>query len=223
MQKAVLFFQDFHRKFTALMIPLPETRFTMRRTKEDALQTRCQLLQAAKALFNEKGFSRTTLAEIAQKAGLTRGAAYWHFKSKDEIFITIVEQALDDMTASKKQALSSPDCSAKERLQRLLALPCTLPTEYALVNSVATLLPAYPQFAELEASVQRHKDQLRKLVQDFLEDAQQQGLLTLHASTESTTKLLFLLFEGLYFHTQEGKVVTGEELSDFLEILCQFH
>lgn len=205
------------------MIPNPETRFTMRRTKEDALQTRCQLLQAAKALFNEKGFSRTTLAEIAEKAGLTRGAAYWHFKSKDEIFITIVEQALDDMTASKKQALSSPDCSAKERLQRLLALPCTLPTEYALVNSVATLLPAYPQFAELEASVQRHKDQLRQLVQDFLEDAQQQGLLTLHASTESTTKLFFLLFEGLYFHTQEGKVVTGEELSDFLEILCQFH
>lgn len=195
----------------------------MRRTKEDALQTRCQLLQAAKALFNEKGFSRTTLAEIAEKAGLTRGAAYWHFKSKDEIFITIVEQALDDMTASKKQALSSPDCSAKERLQRLLALPCTLPTEYALVNSVATLLPAYPQFAELEVSVQRHKDQLRQLVQDFLEDAQQQGLLTLHASTESTTKLFFLLFEGLYFHTQEGKVVTGEELSDFLEILCQFH
>ncbi len=194
----------------------------MRRTKEDALQTRRRLLQAAKELFKEKGFSRTTLAEIAQKAGLTRGAAYWHFKSKDEIFITVVEQALDDMTASKKQALNDPSCSPKERLQRLLALPCTLPTEYALVNSVATLLPSCPQFAELEACVQQHKDQLRQLVQDFLEDAQRQGLLTLHASTESTTKLFFLLFEGLYFHTQEGKEVTGQELSDFLEILCRF-
>lgn len=195
----------------------------MRRTKEDALQTRSRLLQAAKELFKEKGFPSTTLAEIAQTAGLTRGAAYWHFKSKDEIFITVVEQALDDMTASKKQALNDPDCSAKERLQRLLALPCTLPTEYALVNSVATLLPSYPQFAELEVSVQRHKDQLRQLVRDFLEEAQRQGLLTLHASTESTTKLFFLLFEGLYFHTQEGKVVTRQELSDFLEILCRFH
>lgn len=195
----------------------------MRRTKEDAMQTKYQLLLAAKELFNEKGFPSTTLAEIAQKAGLTRGAAYWHFKSKDEIFITVVEQALDDMTASKKQALNSPDCSAKERLQRLLALPCTLPTEYALVNSVATLLPSYPQFSELETSVQQHKDQLRQLVRDFLEDAQRQGLLTLHASTESTTKLFFLLFEGLYFHTQEGKIVTNQELSDFLEILCQFH
>lgn len=195
----------------------------MRRTKEDALQTRSRLLQAAKELFKEKGFPSTTLAEIAQTAGLTRGAAYWHFKSKDEIFITVVEQALDDMTASKKQALNDPDCSAKERLHRLLALPCTLPTEYALVNSVATLLPSYPQFAELEVSVQRHKDQLRQLVRDFLEEAQRQGLLTLHASTESTTKLFFLLFEGLYFHTQEGKVVTRQELSDFLEILCRFH
>lgn len=195
----------------------------MRRTKEDALQTRCRLLQAAKELFNEKGFSRTTLAEIAQRAGLTRGAAYWHFKSKDEIFITVVEQALDDMTASKKQALNRTDCSAKERLQQLLELPCSMPTEYALVNSVTTLLPACPQFAALEDSVQQHKEQLRQLVREFLEQAQRQNLLTLHASTESTTKLFFLLFEGLYFHTQEGKTVTKQELSDFLDILCRFH
>lgn len=195
----------------------------MRRTKEDAQQTKLRLQQAAKELFNEKGFSRTTLAEIAEKAGMTRGAAYWHFSSKDDLFITVVEQALDDMTLSKKQALSRTGCTAKERLQQLLLLPCSLPTEYALVNSVATLLPACPQFAELEESVQRHKDQLRQLVRNFLENAQQQGLLSLHASTESTTKLFFLLFEGLYFHTQEGKVVTEREISDFLEILCEFH
>lgn len=195
----------------------------MRRTKEDAQQTRQRLLQAARELFNEKGFANTTLTEIVQRAGLTRGAAYWHFKSKDEIFITVVEQALDDMTASKKQALSRADCTAKERLQELLELPCRMPAEYALVNSVAALLPACPQFAELEASVQQHKDQLRQLVRNFLEEAQNQGQLTLHASTESTTKLFFLLFEGLYFHTQEGKVVTSRELSDFLDIVCQFH
>lgn len=194
----------------------------MRRTKEDALQTRQHLLQAAKELFHEKGYARTTLSEIAQQAGLTRGAAYWHFKSKDELYILVVEQALDDMTASKKQALTCPGCSAREHLQRVLELPCKYPAEYALVNGVAPLLPSCPQFAALEESVQQHKDQLRQLVRSFLEEAQEQGLLTLHASVESTTQLFFLLFEGLYFHTQEGKYVTAREISDFLEILCEF-
>lgn len=194
----------------------------MKRTKEDALRTREKLLQSAKELFVEKGFAHTTLAEITQRAGLTRGAAYWHFKSKDDLYIAVVEQALAEMTVSKKQSLGRTDCSAKERLQLLLELPCAYPTEYALVNGVAALLPACPQFAELETHVQQHKDQLRELVAEFLQEAQQQHLLALQASVESTTKLFFLLFEGLYFYTQDGKTVTHRELSDFLDILCRF-
>lgn len=194
----------------------------MRRTKEDAQQTKQQLQAAAKELFNEKGFARTTLDEIARKAGMTRGAAYWHFRNKDELFETVVEKALEDMTESKKNALNCQEHSAKERLQQLLTLPRALPAEYALVNSVAALLPAYPHFAPLEQSVQRHKDQLRELVTEFLTQAQADGRLTLRVGIESTTKLFFLLFEGIYFHTQEGKEVTDKELSDFLDILCRF-
>jgi TetR/AcrR family transcriptional regulator, acrAB operon repressor len=63
-----------------------------RRTKEDALATRCRLLDAAELLFQAQGVSRTSLSDIARKAGATRGAVYWHFKDKADLFNAMMER-----------------------------------------------------------------------------------------------------------------------------------
>ncbi|QKN80271.1 acrEF/envCD operon transcriptional regulator [Scandinavium goeteborgense] len=57
-----------------------------RKTKEDALITRQQLLDAAIEQFSLRGVSSTTLTDIADAAGVTRGAVYWHFNNKVELF-----------------------------------------------------------------------------------------------------------------------------------------
>ena len=58
----------------------------MRKTKEEAYQTRCNLLAAALTVFYERGVSKASLDEIAKTAGVTRGALYWHFKNKKDLF-----------------------------------------------------------------------------------------------------------------------------------------
>lgn len=63
-----------------------------RRTKEDALATRNTLLDAAECLFQMQGVSRTTLQHIALRAGTTRGAVYWHFKDKADLFNAMMER-----------------------------------------------------------------------------------------------------------------------------------
>jgi TetR/AcrR family acrAB operon transcriptional repressor len=72
-----------------------------RRTKEDALATRHQLLDAAERVFAEKGVSRTSLNDIAQAAGASRGAIYWHFKNKADLFNAMLER----ITLPMEQAL----------------------------------------------------------------------------------------------------------------------
>lgn len=64
-----------------------------RKTKQEALETRHRLLDAAEALFHLHGVSRTSLQDIAQAAGLTRGAIYWHFEDKAELFNAMMERA----------------------------------------------------------------------------------------------------------------------------------
>lgn len=58
----------------------------VRRTKEEAQETRNRILDFAEHVFNEKGVSRTSLDDLARAAGVTRGAIYWHFRNKAELF-----------------------------------------------------------------------------------------------------------------------------------------
>lgn len=57
-----------------------------RKTKQQAEETRQEILDAAIKTFSERGVSATSLADIAKAAGVTRGAIYWHFKNKVDLF-----------------------------------------------------------------------------------------------------------------------------------------
>lgn len=65
-----------------------------RKTKEEALKTRQMLLDAAIEQFARRCVSNTTLTDIADAAGVTRGAVYWHFSSKSELFNAMWQEQL---------------------------------------------------------------------------------------------------------------------------------
>jgi len=58
----------------------------VRRTKSEAAATREALLDAALRLFRDRGVAQTSLSEVAAAAGVTRGAVYWHFRDKADLF-----------------------------------------------------------------------------------------------------------------------------------------
>lgn len=63
-----------------------------RRSKEDALATRASLLDAAEHVFLAQGVAGTSLNDIAVAAGTTRGAIYWHFKDKADLFNAMMDR-----------------------------------------------------------------------------------------------------------------------------------
>ena len=64
----------------------------MRRTKDEAERTRRRVLQAARKVFARQGVARTSLEQVARAAGVTRGAVYWHFRNKADLFFQMREQ-----------------------------------------------------------------------------------------------------------------------------------
>ena len=54
-------------------------------------RTRATLLEAARALIQEKGYERTTLQDVARRAGMTSSAIYGNFKNRDELFMALAE------------------------------------------------------------------------------------------------------------------------------------
>src|SRR5262245_24691064 len=70
----------------------PRSKASSRRGKpkgDKRERTRVALLQAARALIREKGYERTTIKEVARRAGVTTGAIYGNFKNRDELFIAL--------------------------------------------------------------------------------------------------------------------------------------
>ena len=65
----------------------------MKRTPEEAAQTRQSLLDAALTTFSRQGFAATRLEDVAEAAGVTRGAIYHHFGGKAELFLALIEDA----------------------------------------------------------------------------------------------------------------------------------
>lgn len=100
----------------------------VRKTKEEAFETRNLLLDAAERVFLEQGVSRTTLADIATAAGLTRGAIYWHFKNKMDLFEAMCERVRLPMEALVEACESEeePDPIACIRELAILALTETV-------------------------------------------------------------------------------------------------
>ena len=69
----------------------------VRKTKEEAENTRKELIEAARRVFHQCGVSRSTLEKIAKEAGVTRGAVYWHFKDKADLFFAMREDVFKPM------------------------------------------------------------------------------------------------------------------------------
>ncbi len=66
----------------------------VRQTKENAEITRQRIIDAAREVFLSRGVSRTSMEQIAAQAGVTRGAIYWHFSNKTELFSALREQVI---------------------------------------------------------------------------------------------------------------------------------
>jgi TetR/AcrR family acrAB operon transcriptional repressor len=94
-----------------------------RKTKEDALVTRALIIDAARRVFHAEGVNRSTLDKVARAAGLTRGAVYWHFANKAELFLAVKTTYTSQFDALQTLLLPENDQSGLDAIrQYLLAL-----------------------------------------------------------------------------------------------------
>jgi len=80
----------------------------MRRTKTEAAATREALMDAALEVFGRQGYAATTLTDIGREANVSRGAVYWHFGGKAELYAALVDErfgrAISAITAAAEGA-----------------------------------------------------------------------------------------------------------------------
>lgn len=89
---------------------------TKHKTKEER---RGEILESAAVCFAQKGYYETTMDDVVRSVGLSKGALYWYFKSKRELFRSLVELWFDEMGSGMGEVLSRGG-SASEKLRMIL-------------------------------------------------------------------------------------------------------
>ena len=79
-----------------------------RKTKAEAEKTRQRILKAALDLFVEKGYERTTFEDVANRIQLTKGAVYWHFTNKPDLFAALVADMTEKHDKQLARLLTDP-------------------------------------------------------------------------------------------------------------------
>ena len=81
-----------------------------------------ELLEAALALFVEKGFAATRAEEVARRAGVSKGTLYLYFPSKEELFKAVVRHNLSNLIAEGQEIVDSFDGSTSDLLRMLMTI-----------------------------------------------------------------------------------------------------
>ncbi|MDP3540412.1 MAG: TetR family transcriptional regulator [Azonexus sp.] len=139
----------------------------VRKTKEEAEKTRKEIIESARAVFHRCGVSRSTLETIAKEAGVTRGAIYWHFKDKAELFFAMREDVFAPMVERTdsfllSEAYGNPldaiEASVKEFFRVL--------DDCSVVREVFEIMVSRCEYVDEFASVQ---EEVGRPAQEFLE------------------------------------------------------
>lgn len=92
----------------------------MARTVKKPEERRREIVAAAQKLFQEQGYDDTTMQDLMREVGISKGAVYHYFRSKDELLDAVVEQSVDDYVQAMRAVLDETEGSGLDKLLALI-------------------------------------------------------------------------------------------------------
>ncbi|MFE6094300.1 ScbR family autoregulator-binding transcription factor [Streptomyces massasporeus] len=159
--------------------------------QERAIRTRRTILEAAAAVFDERGYTSATIGEILDRAGVTKGALYFHFGSKEELAVGVFEEQL---------AITLPPQSSKlqELVDSGLVMARRLRSEALVRASVGLALDQGAMDLDRTPAFRMWIDQNTQV----LGEAKTRGELLQHVDVAETAELLVGSFSGVQLLSQ---------------------
>lgn len=179
---------------------MPATSTMVRRTKAEALATRSRILDAAERLFHEQGVSRTSLHEIAQAAGVTRGAVYWHFEDKGDLFNAMMDRVCLPLEENSPRADAADPQPLHSLREHLLDVLRRVVGDEQVRRSFAIATQKVEYVGELESVRRRHlavRETHLRTVERALRAAHKRGQLTRRVASRAFALGLHAIVDGL--------------------------
>ena len=172
-----------------------------RRTKAEALATRDRILDAAERVFSRRGASRPSLEDIAAAAGVTRGAIYWHFRNKADLFAAMLARVTLPMEEMVGRSGDDAHSDPLGYIRRCMVTVLRKTTDDAQVRRVFEIVCHKCEYVDEMARVRDRYVEMRADCLGELErgvrNAIRRGLLPAGVNARSAAVGLHALVDGL--------------------------
>lgn len=163
--------------------------------------THNNILKAASKCFSERGFTETTMDQIAKEAGLSKGALYWHFKSKEELFIALKEQNVANVLQTLNKLFASKgtfDSKLAEAFKLYFSSLTHAQRRAARLNM--EFWATAPKITELDRILNDQYEKLHSFLKSTIQEAIEKRELRKGVDPESLTTIFLAILDGLELH-----------------------
>jgi AcrR family transcriptional regulator len=186
-----------------------------------AQDSRDEILKAAMRLFALRGFHETSMSEVARAASVSKALIFWHFKTKDELFMAVLNRLLEPYFIDFAEEAGALD--EKSQILRLVELYLLFVRDNAssIRFFVAQLLHDEKPSDGFTNQVLQLYDGYRTLLVDLIGRAQEKGLCKRDYSAQAAVSFLLATLNGLLI----GFLFTGDkgiDLEGAIAILRQW-
>ncbi|UCV23665.1 TetR family transcriptional regulator [Ferribacterium limneticum] len=128
----------------------------VKKTKKESEKTRLDIINAARMVFLQRGVARSTLEIIAKEAGVTRGAVYWHFRNKADLFLAMCENVFEPLIKCADAPLQSNQFeNPLDAIQDSIKEFFRVFEECSIVREVFVIMASRCEYVDEFASVQK--------------------------------------------------------------------
>ena len=163
-----------------------------------------QIFQAALHCFASQGYHQATMDDIAAESGLSKGALYWYFKSKKELFLSLFQEVLDQLGRQWAQIAASQEMSAADKLRASLAMFRTELKE--LVPFFGVMMEAWAltrHDEDVESLVRRFYDPYLDIMTQIIEEGVRNNEFDVHFA-QATSLVIMTLYDGIVLAMATG-------------------
>ncbi len=173
------------------------TRNEINSRKKQAIATHQKIYNTALKLFYSKGYDKVTVDDICEKAGVSKGAFYDHFKSKDQVIIDLFLVA-DQIYDKYATAELGPHKSVVEKLF-LLGRKAVDYSNGMGIDIIQVSYRAQINLNKKTASIASEKRALFKILQKLVEEGQDRGELRTDLSRDDITRIMLRCVRGVIY------------------------
>lgn len=178
--------------------------------------SRTRILEAATRLFGRRGYHASTIENITDAAGISRGALYWHFSSKSDVLAAVVERLQREYLDRFIEETLQAGPTAAERLWRIFKFTARFAVEHTdLVHCLRTLsLELSPSENEHVEAFFRIVDRQRDFMVSILSEGQKEGVVRDDIDASILAAIILAIHDGILLQwTAFSHLWSGKDLA----------